>query len=101
MIKVSKILEKSLWEYDLKKIKYSDEILIIRALNFWEISDIKKISKEIWEKKVVEILKTKKMNLDNKSRNFWEIYFKVKQTKYHNQSMYEQLNKPTFTRSFG
>jgi hypothetical protein len=34
MIRVSKVLENSLWEYDFKRLNYDDEIVVLRALNF-------------------------------------------------------------------
>jgi hypothetical protein len=34
MIKMSKILKNSLWDYDLKKLSYDDEIVVLRALSF-------------------------------------------------------------------
>ncbi|MDP2090215.1 MAG: hypothetical protein Q8K30_01335 [Candidatus Gracilibacteria bacterium] len=101
MIKISKILKKSLWEYDITNMNYNDEILIIRALNFGELSDIKIISKNIGEKKVLDIFLKNITNIDNKSKNFWEIYFNLKKISKPNISMYEQINKPIFKRSFG
>lgn len=100
MIKLSKVLEKSLWEYDVKKLSYDDKIVIIRALNFWEMEDVKKIIKNIWKEKLINILLKNIWELDNKSKNFWSIYFKLNNNK-NNISMYEQINKPIFKRSFG
>jgi hypothetical protein len=34
MIKISKILENSLWDCDFKKLNYDDEIVVLKALNF-------------------------------------------------------------------
>lgn len=99
MIKTSKILEKSLWEYDIKKLNYDDKIVIIRALNFWEISDVKKIIKNIWKEKVIDTFKKYIWEIDNKSKNYWNIYFKLNNN-INNLSMYEQINKPIFRRSF-
>lgn len=101
MIKISKILEKSLWEYDFKKLKYDDEIVIVRALNFWEIKDIKTIEKHIWKKQIINTLIKNINQIDSKSKNFWKLYFKIKNLDTNNISMYDKLNKPIFSRSIG
>lgn len=100
-MKISKTLEKSLWEYDFKKLKYSDEIVIIRALNFWEIKDIKIIEKNIWKEKIINTLIKNINQIDSKSKNFWKLYFKIKNLNTNNISMYDKLNKPIFSRSIG
>lgn len=100
MIKVSKILKNSLWEYDFNKLDYNDEIVVLRALNFWEIEDIKNIQKHIWKEKIIEIIKKNSNQIDSKSKNFYRIYFKIKDFNNTNTSMYDKLNTPIFTRSF-
>jgi len=100
MIKTSKILKNSLWEYDFKKLKYDDEIVVLRALNFWEIEDVENIQSHIWKEKIIEIFKKNLNQIDSKSKNFWKIYFKIKNLNNNIISMYDKLNKPTFTRSF-
>lgn len=101
MIKISKTLEKSLWEYDFKKLKYDDEIVIVRALNFWEIKDIKTLEKHIWKKQIINTLIKNINQIDSKSKNFWKLYFKIKILDTNNISMYDKLNKPIFSRSIG
>lgn len=59
MIKMSKILKNSLWDYDLKKLSYDDEIVVLRALSFWEIEDIKNIESHIWREKLIKIFRKK------------------------------------------
>ncbi len=100
MINTSKVLKNSLWEYDYNKLKYSDDIVILRALNFWEIEDIKNISNHIWKTKIINVLKKNINQIDSKSKNFWKLYFNIKDLD-NNISMYDKLNKPIFTRSFG
>lgn len=99
MIKTSKVLKKSLWECDYSKLNYNDEIVIIRALMFWEIEDVKNIINHISREKVIDIFKKNAKQIDIKSKNFWELYFNIKDLD-NNVSMYDKLNKPTFTRSF-
>lgn len=101
MIKVSKILKSSLWEYDFKSLNYNDEIVIIRALNFWEIKDVKIIENHIWKENIKKIFKKNLSQIDKKSQNFWKLYFNIKKLNLTNISMYDKLNKPTFTRNFG
>lgn len=101
MIQVSKVLEKSLWEYDISKLTYESEIVTIRALCFGEIDDIKLICKEIWSDKVRAIFIKNITEIDLKSQNFWKKYFQIDTENTHNQSMYDKLNTPIFSRSFG
>lgn len=100
MIQTSKILKNSLWEYDYEKLNYSDEIVVVRALSFWEIEDVLNILKHIWKDKLIEIFQKNLDQIDSKSKNFWKLYFDI-ETLDNNISMYDKLNKPTFTRSFG
>lgn len=99
MKKLSKILQYSLWEYDFEKLDFSDEIVTIRALCFWELSDVKIIENEIWIEKIKQIFLDNLDKIDKKSINFWRVYFGIKNLK-NNISMYDKLNKPIFTRSF-
>lgn len=101
MIQISKTLEKSLWEYDISQLTYENEIVIVRALCFGEISDIKLICKELWTEKVISIFIKNKHQIDLKSQNFWKKYFQIQNQNTHNQSMYDKLNTPIFSRSFG
>lgn len=100
MIHTSKILKNSLWEFDYKKLNYSDEIVILRALNFWEVEDIQNIINHIWKEKVIDVFQRNLNQIDSKSKNFWKIYFGIEMLN-DNKSMYEKLNKPSFTRRFG
>jgi hypothetical protein len=70
-------------------------------LNFWEIEDVKNIEKHIWREELIKIFKKKLNEIDNKSRNFWRLYFNIKNLNITNTTMYDKLNKPIFTRSFG
>lgn len=100
MIHTSKVLKNSLWEYDYQKLHYSDEIVILRALNFWEIEDIQNIEHHIWKEKIIDVFQRNLNQIDRKSKNFWKIYFHI-EILNDNKSMYDKLNTPTFTRSFG
>lgn len=99
MIHTSKVLKNSLWEYDYNKLNYSDDIVIIRALNFWEIEDIQKIIQHTGKDKIINTLKENLNQIDTKSKNFWKLYFNINIID-NNISMYDKLNTPTFTRSF-
>lgn len=100
MIHTSKVLKNSLWEYDYDKLNYSDEIVILRALNFWEVEDIQNIANHIGAEKIIEIFQKNQNQIDAKSKNFWKLYFKIRSLDT-NIPMYDKLNKPIFTRSFG
>ena len=100
MIQTSKILKNSLWEYDYEKLNYSDEIVVVRALSFWELEDVLNIINHIWKDKLIEIFQKNLDQIDSKSKNFWKLYFDI-ETLDNNISMYDKLNKATFTRSFG
>jgi hypothetical protein len=89
-----------LWEYDFKRLNYDDEIVVLRALNFWEIDDVKTIEQHIWKENLIKIFKKNLNEIDNKSKNFWGLYFKIKNLNTTNITMYDKLNKPIFTRSF-
>jgi hypothetical protein len=43
----------------LKKLSYDDEIVVLRALSFWEIEDIKNIESHIWREKLIKIFRKK------------------------------------------
>ncbi len=96
----SQTLLNSLWEFDKKNINYESEILITRALIYWEIDDIKLIQKNISNQKIIEIFQKNSSQIDAKSQNFWNIYFWLKPLQNKPPSLYEQLNFPTFQRSF-
>jgi hypothetical protein len=96
----SQTLQDSLWEFDKKNMNYESENLIIRAFMFWEIQDIKLIESKITRKKIIEIFQKNLSQIDVKSQNFWNIYFNLKSLKNKPLSLYEQLNFPTFQRSF-
>ena len=97
---ISTTLKNSLWEYDIQKLHFSDNIVIVRALNFWEISDINLIISNIWKQKFLDIFLKNTKSIDNKSLNFWKLFFDLKNLKIKNTSIYEQINTPIFTRSF-
>jgi hypothetical protein len=73
----------------------------LRALNFWEIEDVKNIENHIWREKLIKIFKKKLNEIDNKSKNFWKLYFNIKDLNITNTTMYDKLNKPIFSRDFG
>lgn len=97
---ISSTLKNSLWEYDIQKLHFSDNIVIVRALNFWEISDINLIISNIWKQKFLDIFLKNTSSIDNKSLNFWKLFFDLKNLNIKNTSIYEQINTPIFTRSF-
>ena len=100
MKKISQTLQNSLWEFDKKNINYESETLIVRAFIYWEIQDIKLIQKNVSQKRIIEIFQKNLSQIDAKSQNFWNIYFELKPLQNKPLSLYEQLNFPTFQRSF-
>lgn len=100
MKKISQTLQNSLWEFDKKNINYESETLIIRAFMFWEIQDIKFIESKITTQKIIEIFRKNLSKIDAKSQKFWNMYFELKPLQNKPLSLYEQLNFPTFQRSF-
>lgn len=100
MIQVSKVLKNSLWEYDITKLNYDDEIVVVRAINFWELEDIHTLEKQIGRKKIIHIFQKKLHSIDPKSQNFYKKYFKIKDCNTPNTSMYDKLHTPIFSRSF-
>ena len=85
---ISTTLKNSLWEYDIQKLHFSDNIVIVRALNFWEISDINLIISNIWKQKFLDIfLKNTKTDL----KHFLGSRFFYSQTKSPKKFMKKRL----------
>ncbi len=101
MLKLSKVLLNSLWEYDVNLLKYEDEIVINRCLIFWEISDYYILKSEVWEDLIKKIFIKNISSFDKKTANFWKLIFKIQHINSNNHSIYEQLNTPIFKRSIG
>jgi hypothetical protein len=99
---LNKEFQSILWEYDLKKMNYSDDIVFIRSLTLWDRNHINFLKKSLWidefKNKFIKNIST----LDKKTINYWWTIFWIDIKKYLNktQNTYEKLNEPIFTRSF-
>lgn len=90
-----------LWEYDLSKMNLDDGIVVQRVLSLWD----KKITdfwlRELWNEKSKKMFLKNKKYIDKKSVNYWNIVFGIENKNLKtNNTMYEKLNTPVFTRSF-
>jgi hypothetical protein len=84
-----------LWEYDIWEIDIDHPIVSERVLNLWDREDIRYMGLERLERNLVE----KKVSLDKKSQNFWNIVFSHDKNETPS-SLYEQINNPTSRRNF-
>jgi len=99
---LNKKFQNILWEYDLSKLKLDDNIVVQRVLNLGNKDITDYWIKEIWKTKARKLFTKNKDKLDKKSLNYWNIIFEKKDKNLkNNKTMYEKLNKPVFTRSFG
>jgi len=100
---LNKEFQSILWEYDLSKLDLDDNIVVQRLLNLWEkkLTDI--WIDNLWKDKARDLFLKNKDQLDKKSVNYWNIIFEVKKSQNFkpNRTMYDKLNTPIFTRSFG
>ena len=97
---LSEKFQSILWEYDLSKLDLDNDIVVQRVLNLWNKDLTDFWQKKIWKKRAKELFLKNSKNLDKKSLNYWGIVFKEKQNLSNNHSIYDQLNKPIFSRNF-
>lgn len=92
-----------LWEYNLSELKIDSSIVVERVLNLWDKHITDFWIKEIWEEKAKELFLKNSKFLDKKSYNYWELFFWLRKNNkiFDNRTMYEKLNTPVFSRSFG
>lgn len=90
-----------LWEYDLSKLELDNDIVVERLLNLWNKNLTDEWIKNIWKEKAKELFIKNSLKLDKKSLNYWNIIFWTKINLENNRNMYEKLNEPIFSRSFG
>ena len=88
-----------LWDYDISKLNYEDDIVFVRVLLFWDREHLKIIKNKLGKERFKQKLQKNISKLDKKTLNYWAKIFGL--NLQNNQSVYEQLNKPIFTRSFG
>ena len=97
---IDKKFQPILWEYDISKLNYEDDIVFVRTLKFWNKVHVdilkKRLGKAEFKRKFLKNLE----NLDLKTVNYWKKVFKIDLTLTHKSTMYEKLNKPIFSRSF-
>ena len=91
-----------IWEYDISKLNIDSSLVTERVLNLGdkEITDF--WVKENWKEKAKKLFIKNAKLLDKKSYNYWKIIFWIENNKISdNRTMYEKLNTPIFSRSFG
>jgi len=97
---IDKKFQPILWEYDISKLSYDDNIVFVRALVFWDREHIAKLKKELWITRFKNKIMENIDKFDKKTTNYWSKIFNLNIDFKNKQSIYEQLNKPIFTRSF-
>ena len=98
---LSKKFKKILWEYDLEKLNLDSDIVTERVLNFWDVDITDYWIKTLWKEKAKKLFIKNAEKLNKKSYNYWCIVFGVEKNLKNKKSIYEQFNKPIFSRSFG
>lgn len=100
---INKEFQSILWEYNLKKLNYDDDIVFIRSLTIWDLNHIKYMKSKLWKEKFIEKFLGNIEKLDKKTINYWGTIYWINTKKYINniQNTYEKLNKPIFTRNIG
>lgn len=99
---INKIFSSILWEYDLEKLNYDDEIVFIRSLNFWDKNHIDTLKEYLWIEKFKNKFINNIQNFDKKTINYWCIIFWIDKSVFNNiNDTYDKLNSPIFTRNFG
>ena len=97
---LDKFFQPILWDYDISKLDYNDDIVFVRTLMFWDKKHIDILKKVLWKetfkKKFLKNLK----ELDIKTINYWKNIFEVNLNLKNKQTFYEKMNKPVFSRSF-
>jgi len=99
---LDKIFSSILWEYDISKLNYDDDIVFVRTLTFWDREHINILKQNLWLKKFKQKFIKNINQLDKKTVNYWGVVFNLDVKKYllNIQNTYDKLNKPVFTRSF-
>jgi hypothetical protein len=100
---VPKTFQSILWEYNLSKLKIDSSIVVERVLNLWDKNITDFWIKEIWKEKAKKLFLKNSKLLDKKSYNYWKLVFDLRENKkiFDNRTIYEKLNTPIFSRSFG
>jgi len=98
---IDKNFQSILWEYDLNKLNYNDDIVFVRTLIFWNKKQVDILKNKLWKEKFKEKFLENLTHFDKKTLNYWSIILDVKIDLKNKQTIYEQLNKPIFTRNFG
>lgn len=97
---IDKKFQPILWEYNISKLNYEDDIVFVRTLMFGDKTHVdilkKKLGKTEFKRKFLENLE----NLDLKTVNYWKNVFGIDLTLTNKSTVYEKLNKPIFSRSF-
>lgn len=98
-MQLSHQLKCALRDCDIDRLDYQDDIVLLRALQFGELSDIDFLIKQLGREYIIDFIREKCHQLDNKSLNFWKQYFDIKDLDHSTPSIYEQLNTPVFVRN--
>jgi hypothetical protein len=91
-----------LWEYDIKELDYTSDLVFIRSLTMGERNHINYLKKKLWNEDFKKKFLKNIASLDKKTINYWGIVLSIDTKKYltHTQTTYEKLNEPIFTRNF-
>ena len=99
---IDKIFQSILWEYDLEKLNYEDDIVFVRSLLYGDLEHINVLKKKLWKERFKQKFLKNLNEFDKKTINYWCIILDIdKKNLKHIQTTYEKLNKAVFTRSFG
>lgn len=99
---LDKMFQSILWEFDLSKLNLDDNIVAERVLSLGDKNVTDFWIKELWKDKAKELFIKNKKNIDKKSLNYWNIIFYLEENNLEtNRTMYDKLNTPVFSRSFG
>ena len=97
-----KELKSILWEYDISKLDLESSIVVERILNLWDKNITDLWFQKLWKQKARKLFLENSSKLDKKSYNYWAIIFWIKNKEISpKKSMYDKLNTPIFSRSFG
>ena len=98
---IDKIFQSILWEYDLNKLNYENDVVFVRTLIYGDLEHINILKNKLWKEKFKQKFLKNLNKLDKKTINYWCIIFDIDKKNLQNiQTQYEKLNKATFTRSF-
>lgn len=97
-MKAPQNLKSILREYDPQSLKFSDDIVIERILQFWDMKDYELLRKKVDKKLIIDYFKNHISHFDKKTANFRTKLFNLPDLS-PKTDIYERTKKPTFRRS--